>query len=233
MLLIVCNLQEYESQSSSEARLVKQFDLLEMILQAHEYEELEGMPGRLQEFFDSTNGKPPNCSSPFHICLSSSSLNQTKKCWNSQFLYLIQLNYHWVGGILPSLALVLIAIFFVSSQVVFTTQMCCSLSALWTKRGDLAWLMEQRILGTHRRLVEYPHSHTRLHTLPDCNTHKHFLSRGNTEILDWNKDAQSHHTSRHVIEHGKLPNLGVYASNLWGICSYFDPFFLFYLSLSV
>ncbi|XP_061563290.1 HD domain-containing protein 2 [Cololabis saira] len=49
--------EEYESQSSPEARLVKQFDLLEMILQAHEYEELEGEPGRLQEFFDSTKGR--------------------------------------------------------------------------------------------------------------------------------------------------------------------------------
>ncbi|KAM6915553.1 5'-deoxynucleotidase HDDC2 [Xenentodon cancila] len=49
--------EEYESQSSPEARLVKQFDLLEMILQAHEYEELEGAPGRLQEFFDSTDGQ--------------------------------------------------------------------------------------------------------------------------------------------------------------------------------
>ncbi|XP_043962268.1 HD domain-containing protein 2 [Gambusia affinis] len=49
--------EEYESQSSPEARLVKQFDLLEMILQAHEYEELEGTPGRLQEFFDSTAGR--------------------------------------------------------------------------------------------------------------------------------------------------------------------------------
>ncbi|XP_075904485.1 5'-deoxynucleotidase HDDC2 isoform X2 [Nelusetta ayraudi] len=49
--------EEYESQSSPEARLVKEFDLLEMILQAHEYEELEGTPGRLQEFFDSTNGR--------------------------------------------------------------------------------------------------------------------------------------------------------------------------------
>ncbi|KAG7275633.1 hypothetical protein CRUP_021960 [Coryphaenoides rupestris] len=48
---------EYESQSSPEARLVKQFDLLEMILQAHEYEELEETPGRLQEFFDSTEGR--------------------------------------------------------------------------------------------------------------------------------------------------------------------------------
>ncbi|XP_027895488.1 5'-deoxynucleotidase HDDC2 [Xiphophorus couchianus] len=49
--------EEYESQSSPEARLVKQFDLLEMIVQAHEYEELEGTPGRLQEFFDSTAGR--------------------------------------------------------------------------------------------------------------------------------------------------------------------------------
>ncbi|XP_029352035.1 5'-deoxynucleotidase HDDC2 [Echeneis naucrates] len=48
--------EEYETQSSPEARLVKQFDLLEMVLQAYEYEELEGTPGRLQEFFDSTNG---------------------------------------------------------------------------------------------------------------------------------------------------------------------------------
>ncbi|KAM3860993.1 5'-deoxynucleotidase HDDC2 [Diretmus argenteus] len=49
--------EEYETQSSPEARLVKQFDLLEMILQAHEYEQLEGTPGRLQEFFDSTDGR--------------------------------------------------------------------------------------------------------------------------------------------------------------------------------
>lgn len=52
-------MQEYETQSSAEARLVKQFDQLEMILQAHEYEELEGTPGRLQEFFDSTAGTSP------------------------------------------------------------------------------------------------------------------------------------------------------------------------------
>ncbi|XP_031721979.1 5'-deoxynucleotidase HDDC2 [Anarrhichthys ocellatus] len=49
--------EEYETQISQEARLVKEFDLLEMILQSHEYEELEGTPGRLQEFFDSTNGR--------------------------------------------------------------------------------------------------------------------------------------------------------------------------------
>lgn len=52
----VCFLQEYENQSSHEARVVKELDQLEMILQAHEYEELEGNPGRLQEFFTSTEG---------------------------------------------------------------------------------------------------------------------------------------------------------------------------------
>uniref|UniRef100_A0A8C6WJX0 5'-deoxynucleotidase HDDC2 n=1 Tax=Neogobius melanostomus TaxID=47308 RepID=A0A8C6WJX0_9GOBI len=49
--------EEYETQSSAEARMVKQFDLLEMVLQAHEYEQEEAAPGRLQEFFDSTNGR--------------------------------------------------------------------------------------------------------------------------------------------------------------------------------
>ncbi|XP_034018138.1 HD domain-containing protein 2 [Thalassophryne amazonica] len=49
--------QEYEDQNSAEAKLVKQLDLLEMILQAHEYEQLEGTPGRLQEFFDSASGR--------------------------------------------------------------------------------------------------------------------------------------------------------------------------------
>ncbi|KAJ0026963.1 hypothetical protein NQD34_017963, partial [Periophthalmus magnuspinnatus] len=49
--------EEYETQSSAEARLVKQFDLLEMILQGHEYEQEEAAPGRLQEFFDSTSGR--------------------------------------------------------------------------------------------------------------------------------------------------------------------------------
>lgn len=49
-------LQEYENQLSPEAKVVKELDQLEMILQAHEYEELEGNPGRLQEFFISTEG---------------------------------------------------------------------------------------------------------------------------------------------------------------------------------
>uniref|UniRef100_UPI003AAFFBE1 5'-deoxynucleotidase HDDC2 isoform X1 n=1 Tax=Centroberyx gerrardi TaxID=166262 RepID=UPI003AAFFBE1 len=67
--------EEYETQSSAEARLVKQFDLLEMILQAHEYEQLEGTPGRLQEFFDSTDGR-------FHhpdVLQFISSLNEERK----------------------------------------------------------------------------------------------------------------------------------------------------------
>ncbi|XP_078011291.1 5'-deoxynucleotidase HDDC2 isoform X2 [Phascolarctos cinereus] len=46
--------EEYENQSSVEAKFVKQLDQYEMILQAFEYEDLENKPGRLQEFYDST-----------------------------------------------------------------------------------------------------------------------------------------------------------------------------------
>jgi len=46
---------EYEAGETREAQLVKDFDKLEMILQAHEYEQAQGM--QLQEFFDSTSGK--------------------------------------------------------------------------------------------------------------------------------------------------------------------------------
>lgn len=49
--------EEYEHQSTAEARFVKELDQCEMILQASEYEELGKMPGRLQEFYDSTAGK--------------------------------------------------------------------------------------------------------------------------------------------------------------------------------
>ncbi|KAK2489093.1 hypothetical protein MC885_012327 [Smutsia gigantea] len=49
--------QEYEAQSSAEAKFVKQLDQCEMILQASEYEDLERKPGRLQDFYDSTAGK--------------------------------------------------------------------------------------------------------------------------------------------------------------------------------
>ncbi|KAH1173574.1 hypothetical protein KIL84_017413 [Mauremys mutica] len=48
--------EEYEHQSTAEARFVKELDQCEMILQASEYEELEKMPGRLQDFYDSTSG---------------------------------------------------------------------------------------------------------------------------------------------------------------------------------
>ncbi|XP_030054347.1 5'-deoxynucleotidase HDDC2 [Microcaecilia unicolor] len=48
--------EEYEGQSSAEAKFVKDLDQCEMILQALEYEELEKNPGRLQEFYDSTAG---------------------------------------------------------------------------------------------------------------------------------------------------------------------------------
>ncbi|MEE6508146.1 hypothetical protein FKM82_019408 [Ascaphus truei] len=49
--------EEYEHQSSAEAKFVKELDLCEMILQALEYEELEKKPGRLQDFYNSTAGK--------------------------------------------------------------------------------------------------------------------------------------------------------------------------------
>ncbi|XP_055491652.1 HD domain-containing protein 2 [Leucoraja erinacea] len=49
--------QEYENQSSNEAKYVKDLDRLEMIVQAFEYEEMEEKPGHLQEFYDSTKGK--------------------------------------------------------------------------------------------------------------------------------------------------------------------------------
>uniref|UniRef100_A0A8D2IXY7 5'-deoxynucleotidase HDDC2 n=2 Tax=Varanus komodoensis TaxID=61221 RepID=A0A8D2IXY7_VARKO len=49
--------EEYEHQSSAEARFVKELDQCEMILQALEYEELEKTPGKLQDFYDSTAGK--------------------------------------------------------------------------------------------------------------------------------------------------------------------------------
>ncbi|XP_054474181.1 HD domain-containing protein 2 [Anoplopoma fimbria] len=68
--------EEYETQSSQEARLVKEFDLLEMIMQAHEYEELEGTPGRLQEFFDSTNGRFQHP----EVLQLLSSLNEERAC---------------------------------------------------------------------------------------------------------------------------------------------------------
>jgi putative hydrolase of HD superfamily len=43
---------DYETGSSAEAQVAKQLDKLEMIVQADEYEKVEGK--RLQSFFDST-----------------------------------------------------------------------------------------------------------------------------------------------------------------------------------
>ncbi|BDA40619.1 HD domain-containing protein 2 [Coccomyxa sp. Obi] len=47
--------EEYEEGQTPEALLVKDFDKLEMILQAQEYEKAQGL--NLQEFFESTKGK--------------------------------------------------------------------------------------------------------------------------------------------------------------------------------
>lgn len=49
--------QEYEECKTAEARLVKDFDKFDMILQAYEYEQSQLGKGGLQEFFDSTKGK--------------------------------------------------------------------------------------------------------------------------------------------------------------------------------
>ena len=47
--------EEYEAGETGEAKLVKDFDKIEMIVQAREYERDQGV--NLQEFFDSTAGK--------------------------------------------------------------------------------------------------------------------------------------------------------------------------------
>lgn len=146
--------------------------------------------------------------------------------------WLDQISVETASFVFNSLALVLIIIF-VSSQIVSTTQMCSSLLTLWTKTGDVTWRMEKRILGTHRRLVEYPQSHTRLHILPDCNTHKNLFSGGTTGL----KHSVYTKTHNHIAWQGMRRNMEhfwiwEFVSHLWGICSYFDPLsFPFYLSV--
>lgn len=51
--------EEYEAGTTAEARLVKDMDKLEMILQAQEYESEgdAGESGRLEQFFESTRGR--------------------------------------------------------------------------------------------------------------------------------------------------------------------------------
>jgi putative hydrolase of HD superfamily len=46
--------QEYEDGKTPEAKLVKDLDKFDMVLQAYEYEQREGKPRFLQAFFDST-----------------------------------------------------------------------------------------------------------------------------------------------------------------------------------
>lgn len=54
---------EYETQSTPEAKFVKDLDKLEMLYQAYEYETAEGSYGRLQEFFDHTKKTRPTMDS--------------------------------------------------------------------------------------------------------------------------------------------------------------------------
>lgn len=49
--------KEYENQKTPEAQLVKELDRFDMVMQAFEYEKRSESPKRLQEFFDSTEGK--------------------------------------------------------------------------------------------------------------------------------------------------------------------------------
>ncbi|XP_063868269.1 5'-deoxynucleotidase HDDC2-like isoform X1 [Scylla paramamosain] len=48
---------EYEEQKTKEAKVVKDLDKFDMILQAFEYETDQERPGTLEEFFKSTEGK--------------------------------------------------------------------------------------------------------------------------------------------------------------------------------
>ncbi|XP_022188562.1 5'-deoxynucleotidase HDDC2 isoform X3 [Nilaparvata lugens] len=49
--------EEYEAQETAEAKFVKELDRLDMVIQAFEYEKRDNAHGKLQEFFDSTQGK--------------------------------------------------------------------------------------------------------------------------------------------------------------------------------
>ncbi|XP_031775887.1 HD domain-containing protein 2 isoform X2 [Apis florea] len=49
--------REYEKQESPEAKYVKDLDRLDLIMQAYEYEKRDNIPGKLEEFFTTTNGK--------------------------------------------------------------------------------------------------------------------------------------------------------------------------------
>jgi len=48
--------EEYDAGLTPEAKVVKDLDKFDMILQAFEYEQKEETPGRLEEFFESTKG---------------------------------------------------------------------------------------------------------------------------------------------------------------------------------
>ncbi|XP_060813801.1 5'-deoxynucleotidase HDDC2 isoform X1 [Bombus pascuorum] len=49
--------REYEKQETPEAKYVKDLDRLDLIMQAYEYEKRDNIPGKLEEFFSSNDGK--------------------------------------------------------------------------------------------------------------------------------------------------------------------------------
>ncbi|CAG9855441.1 unnamed protein product [Phyllotreta striolata] len=49
--------KEYEAKETPEAKFVKDLDRFDMLFTAEHYERRDGTPKKLQEFFDTTNGK--------------------------------------------------------------------------------------------------------------------------------------------------------------------------------
>ncbi|OAD52577.1 HD domain-containing protein 2 [Eufriesea mexicana] len=77
-LIILEMFREYEKQESPEAKYVKDLDRLDLIMQAYEYEKRDNIPGKLEEFFSSTNGKFRH---PF-IKKLASEINATRQALN-------------------------------------------------------------------------------------------------------------------------------------------------------
>eukprot|EP01114_Cavostelium_apophysatum_P003742 TRINITY_DN13871_c1_g1_i1.p1 TRINITY_DN13871_c1_g1~~TRINITY_DN13871_c1_g1_i1.p1 ORF type:complete len:197 (-),score=26.40 TRINITY_DN13871_c1_g1_i1:98-688(-) len=75
--------KEYEMALSEEAKIVKDFDKLEMLIQAHEYEQEQGV--NLEPFFQSTKGaiKNPTILQWYDELLSKRSENRTGKSSNT------------------------------------------------------------------------------------------------------------------------------------------------------
>ncbi|MPC54574.1 HD domain-containing protein 2 [Portunus trituberculatus] len=96
---------EYEEQKTKEAKLVKDLDKFDMILQAFEYETDQDRAGTLEEFFKSTEGKFTH---PKIIKWIEQLYKERDEKLNFQFdvgtmlLYMIHLALHMGHVVLPS-----------------------------------------------------------------------------------------------------------------------------------